>query len=282
MKKIIPILIAISIVLYPDSCSISQEKEALKIFKESRFEKNLDKKVDLLFKAQKECSLIQIEIEIEKILVSEHIDELTNDNFGDIERKLNNLSNKNDRLDNKFHIFKFNSKIEINQLFKELYQKQKERGIIRNLNIKLKNLDGNFSYNKCNDKKSLEDIGGMYKSDLRFNKNQYTIRNTQEANELVRVIEDIISNQPNAIFTVSGFASSEGNQDSNYILSKNRADSFIKLIKSKNNIKKFAKGESILVCKDGLLAEKDMYDEYRCPSGEDKDASRRVVIRRVN
>lgn len=281
MKKVISILIGVSAFIYANSCSDNEIQNANNIFKESRFEQNLDKKVDLLFKAKKVCSLPQIEIEIKKILISENISKLTNETFGDIETDLNNLSNKNDRLNNKLHIYKFNSKKEINKLFIDLYKKQKEKGIIRNLNNKLANFENLHKEMESNTMKSLEDVGGMYKSDLRFQVNSYVIINIQEADKLVRAIENIIFNQSDAIFTVTGYASSDGDADKNYILSQNRADSFIQLVKSKNIIKKFAKGESMLVCNDDLLAEEDAHGEYRCTFGEDRDASRRVVIRRV-
>jgi len=48
----------------------------------------------------------------------------------------------------------------------------------------------------------------------------------------------------------------------------------------KQNIKTYANGESELVCEGEFLPEEDSSGNYACITKEDRDASRRVTIRR--
>ena len=284
MKKIVLITGVLSTLLLADVCSEAEKIQSAKIFADSRDEK-IDRRIDLLEKAKKICSLPRIEIEIEKLLLS---DMISAELLQGIEDRLTIISNRNDKLESKLYALKINNAREIDKLFKKLYMKQYDlkhtKGFMLNPN-EIKNLDKKLAdFNQkldTNDKKSLLKVGGLYKSDLRFNKNKFAIRNKSEANELVAVMKEIVQDNPKAFFTVTGYASSGGTKEHNKILSDNRATSFADFSKLGEHIKIFSKGETSLVCKDGLLPEPDENGEYRCTTSEDKDASRRVQIRRV-
>lgn len=284
MRKFILSGLVLNSFLFADCNQVEQLKSA-KIFADSRDEKNIDKRLDLILKAQEICALPEVEIEIEKLLIEAKID---SNLFDGLEDRLSKLSQDNDRLDSHLYVLKFNNKREIHGLFTRLYTKQKalshKKGFrlsgsaIKNVDTKLARVTRKLD---TGDKKSLTEIGGLYKSDLRFDVNKSVIRNKSEANALKKVIQEIVLENPSAVFTVTGYASSEGKKRDNYILSVNRAKSFADFMGMGKQIKTFAKGESVLVCTNGLLPEADENGEFRCTSAEDRDASRRVQIRRV-
>jgi len=260
--------------------------EAEKIFSDSRDETNIKQKIALIKKAKKICGLPQIEIEMERL----KIDYLINKNhLKGLELRLNKLKSKIDSKDGLPYEFRFNSKRQTMKLFKRLYTKQQEMGTkksftthgatIKNLDDKLKKLGEVFDKN---DVKSLDNIGGMYKSNLKFLKDSSTINDLEEAKELKSKMKEIIALHPEALFSVTGYASSEGSSDYNKKLSQKRAKSFVVFVGSnRKNIKSFYKGENFLVCYDELIPEHDENGENRCINGENKEASRRVTVRRV-
>ena len=259
--------------------------QAEKEFSNSRDETNVKQKVALIIKAKKICpNLAQIEIEMERLKIN-HL--LKKNQLEGLEIRLNKLMADTDSKDGLPYEFRFNTKWQINRMFKTLYTKQKSMvgkksifGVtVNKLDEKLADFDKKL---KGNDLKSLGDIGGMYKADLNFSKNKSTIRNRQEAQELKEKIKEVISSNPNALFSITGYASSEGSSSYNKILSEKRAKSVVSFVGvNHKNIKTFSKGEAFLICNDGLIPEHDENNDYRCINGENKEASRRVTIRRI-
>jgi len=258
--------------------------QAERIFADSRDESSIYKRVALIKEAKKMCELPQIAIEMERLKI-EHL--LKVNQLERVEMMLHKLMSDIDTKDNLSYNFRFNSKRAVMKLFKTFYTKQKNRASkksfggsrIKNLDKKLLKLNQKF---KSNSLKSLEDVGGLYHSNLKFLKSSYKISNLQEAKGLKRKMSEIIHAHPTALFTITGHASSEGSKTFNTKLSKARANSFVSFIgKYSKNIKTFHKGESFLLCYDGLLPEKNEHGESRCINGEDKKASRRVEVRRV-
>ena len=284
MKKIIISGLLLSSFIMAN-CNQAEQSKSAKIFADSRDEKNIDRRLDLILKAQGICALSEVNIEIEKLLLE---DKIASNLFDGVEDRLSKLSQDNDRLDSTLYILKYNNQREIAELFKTFYSKQiglqHKKGfllggdVVKNVDTKLARFTRKLD---SSDKKSLTEIGGLYKSDLRFDVNKSVIRNKSEANELNKVLKEILLESPSAIFTVTGYASSEGKAHDNYILSQNRAKSFADFVSMGNHVKRFAKGEKVLVCTNELLPEADENGEFRCTSEEDRSASRRVQIRRV-
>lgn len=259
--------------------------KAENFFAKSRDESNVNKKVALIKKAQKICKLPQIDIEMERLKIN-HLLKL--EQLEGLEIELNKLKSATDTKDGLPYEFRFNTKRQIQEMFKRLYMKQKNmRGKksfnpnganIKNLDYKLEILGKKLDKS---DMKSLDDIGGLYQSNLKFLKNKSAITNFSEAKELKAKMREIIADNPNALFSVTGYASSEGDYSYNEKLSKKRAETFVNYSGHINSIKAFHKGEAFLICFDELIPEEDENNEYRCINGEDRDASRRVEIRRV-
>ena len=261
--------------------------KAEQIFADSRDESNLNQKIDLIKKAKTICpNLAQISIEMERLEINYLIKK---EQLQGLEIRLSTLNNKTDTTDSLPYEFRFNTKRQIQEMFKSLYTKQKNmRGKksfnssganISKLDEKLASLGKKLN---TSDMKSLEDVGGLYHSNLKFLKNSSTINNLQEAKVLKAKMREIMSNHSDTLFSVTGYASSEGKASYNENLSAKRAKSFVVFVgQNAKHIKSFSKGEGFLVCKDGLIAEMDENYETRCINGEDRDASRRVEIRRV-
>jgi outer membrane protein OmpA-like peptidoglycan-associated protein len=288
MKKTISITLILSTTLILSSldsaeCSQVAIDKSNKIFADSRDEATSEQRIALIKQAKKICDTPQISIEMERLKI-EHL--LSKNILEDLEDRLHTLQSRINNEDNLPYDFRFNTKRQIMGFFKGLYTKQKGMlgkksafgGNIKNLDSKLANLDKRLT----NDLKSLEDVGGLYHSQLKFLKNSSTINDKQEAKGLKAKIVEIVASYPNALFSVTGHASSEGSLAYNSKLSQQRAKSFVAFVgKHKKNIKPFYKGERLLVCNDELLPEKDENGERRCVNGEDKKASRRVEVRRV-
>jgi len=279
MKKILVSGLMLSSLLF-GNCT-----KAEKIFSDSRDETDVKQKIALIIKAKKMCpSLAQIEIEMERL----KINLLLGDNqFKGLEIRLNNLMGDTDSKDGLPYEFRFNTKRQINRMFKTLYSKQKSMAgkksifgvTVNKLDEKLADFDKKL---KVNDLKSLGDVGGMYHSDLKFMKNSYAIDDLAEAKALKAKIKEIIDLHSDAIFSVTGYASSEGSSKYNKKLAEKRAKGFVAFVgKNHKNIKTFSKGEAFLICNDGLIPEHDENNDYRCINGENKEASRRVTVRRV-
>jgi len=250
MKKLlIPVLL--SSLLLAD-CTLEKEKQAIKVWQKSiHHENNLEKKIELLFKADALCPLevVSVDLAILQAEADKHTkNALTQD-------ALEALNTQNSTLTNVPQAHIDNNAQKINKLL-------------------------GISYD--NTLKSLTTIGGSYKADLNFDQGSYEIRDNALLNDILATIDEILSSDKNALFVFEGGASSEGNAEKNDLLAMNRAKALKEKISSqyKSNIKVFSNGERQLVCKGGFLPEENSQGEFKCITTEDKIASRRVSIRR--
>lgn len=270
-------------------CTQSQYKNAIEIWKYSIHAKG-NKKASLLKKANTACPNIPIILLDIKILEAEHSSSSNMDTF----KKLKNLNNAL-YIDNTERQIKhkYNNAIIINTLWLN-YLKEQEAKLSsqKELNTKkiarykkwIKHLKSRPSTDNL--LKSISNIGGLYKANLLFDKNQFKIKNKSLAQDIISTIHTELKGNKNALFGLEGGASSEGNATYNNTLSKNRALSLKSMILKKypqysNNIKVFSTGESRLVCEGGLLPDINPQGEYQCITKEDREKSRRVIIRRV-
>lgn len=265
-------------------CSLKEEQKAKKVFLKSRKEINTLNKLRLIIKAKQICTFEELEIDLELLKIEY---DLKNSNFSNLEERLQEVNIKNDQLLDSFKNYKYNTKLKIDKLFLTLYNnltKTKYKSIIV---TDIKKIDKKLArfkeiYKNRNSMKSLLKIGGVYKSNLYFAQDSFTIKNINEALKLKAFLEDIIKTNPNSKFTITGFASSEGNFNYNLKLSEKRAKSFFDFANlGEKNLKIFAKGEAVLSCSSGLFPEVDNNGEYFCILGEDREKSRKIEIKRV-
>jgi len=133
--------------------------------------------------------------------------------------------------------------------------------------------------------KAVEEVGGVYRADIRFDYNSAVLKKSRIVTNIIDKIMSEIEQHPNAIFGLEGGASSEGSADYNKKLSKRRAEALKSAITNSNpnlssHINTYANGETTLVCEGGFAPEVDSSGNARCITKEDKEASRRVTIRR--
>lgn len=233
-------------------CTLMQEREAKRIWTESiHHENNPNKKLNLLIESSDVCNLEVVSIDLQILMAQ--ADEGTSKALS--KQQLINLNEKNSQL------------VDVSQEH------------IDNNAKKINTLLG-ISYE--NTLKSLESIGGSYQSDLKFDQGSYVLKENHNLNDVLTKIDEILSSNPEALFVFEGGASSEGNAIYNKRLAKNRANELKKRIPAnyKSNIKVFSNGEQQLVCQGGFLPEKNSHGEYSCITKEDREASRRVSIRR--
>jgi outer membrane protein OmpA-like peptidoglycan-associated protein len=133
--------------------------------------------------------------------------------------------------------------------------------------------------------KAVEEVGGIYRADITFDYDSTTLKNSTLVTEIIDKISNEISKSSNATFGLAGGASSDGSASYNKILSQKRADALKEAILKRNpsfdkNINTYDNGETDLVCEGGFAPEVNENNETKCITKEDKEASRRVTIRR--
>lgn len=251
MKKVLlPLLV--SSVLFAD-CTVQEEERANALWKKSiHQENNLNQKLATLTKALSICSLEHIYID-EQIILGQG-GQLT-------QEALKDLNEKNSQQDTISQVHKDNNAKKINALLGMRFD---------------------------NTLRAVEQIGGRYRSDITFKVNDsniYVKNSTETIQKIIDKIDEEVKKDKNAIFGLEGGASSEGTPQANKILSQKRSDALKNALLKKypqyqKNIKTYANGESELVCEGEFLPEEDSSGNYTCITKEDRDASRRVTIRR--
>ena len=249
-RTLLPLLL--SSVLFAD-CTPQQEQRANRLWKQSiHQENNPNKKLSMLTKAYSLCPLEKIDIDKRIILGQGGL--LSQD-------ELKELNDDNSRNSSMSQLHKENNARKINDL----------------LGLRFDNT-----------LRAVEEIGGVYRTDITFEVNRTNIHTKNSASRIQEIIDKIseeVDKDKNAIFALEGGASSEGTPKANKLLSKRRAKALKEAIlkqypQYKSNLKIIAKGESELVCEGEFLPEEDSSGNYTCITKEDKDASRRVTIRR--
>ena len=249
-RTLLPLLF--SSVLYAD-CTPQNEQRAIKLWKESiHQENNITQKFATLNRASSICPLNRIYID-EQIILAQN-GQLSKEQI----KKLNEL---NSRLDTIPQQHKDNNTRKLNELLGIRYD---------------------------NTLRAVEEIGGVYRTDITFEKNRSDIYAKNSSSTIQKIIDKIdqeVTKDKNALFVLEGGASSEGNPEYNKKLSQRRADALKEAIlkqypKYAPNIETRANGESELVCEGDYLPEEDSSGNFTCITKEDREASRRVTIRR--
>ena len=256
MKRLIVVSTLLSSILLAN-CTQEQEQKAIKIWKETIFEKDNQKKIDMLQKANGYCELPQIAVDgniayyytLSKKELKNRTTEL---------EKLEIENSKLSGVDNN-HIKNNQRKIDI------LFGRELTEGL-----------------------RAVTEIGGEYRANILFKKNSDKIEasNRSHIEEIIEQFNEVVKENSNAIFTLEGGASSEGEASYNQRLSQKRADALKKYIvledrDLKKHIEIESKGEQNLVCEGDFLPEVNPNTgEAECITQEDRDASRRVTIRR--
>ena len=249
-RTLLPLLL--SSVLFAD-CTPEQEQRANKLWKKSiHQESNLNKKLSTLTQAYAICPLEKIYIDKQIVLGQGGL--LNQD-------KLKDLNDKNSQ----------------NSTMPQLHKENNAKKINALLGIRFDNT-----------LRAVEEIGGAYRSDITFEVNRTNIHTKNSASRIQEIIDKIseeVDKDTKAIFALEGGASSEGTPKANKLLSERRAKALEEAIlkqypQYKSNLKIIANGESELVCEGEFLPEEDSSGNYTCITKEDRDASRRVTIRR--
>jgi len=248
-------------------CSKKDKAKAIKLWRESRFIKDYDKKIAKLQEAARYCQLSRIVIDGNLAYYMS----LPKDKLEEEKLNLKQLQQKNSNLD-----------VEI----------KGDLSYIDNNTCMIEKLLGS-NQTECQKRmkgtsRALTEINGVYRADIRFEYNSSAIKETQMPliKEITQVIVQEVKKNPNALFNFEGGASSEGRAEYNRGLSLRRAEALRDYIINRysnlsRNIEVIPKGENELICEGGFLPEINPKGEAQCITKEDKEASRRVTIRRV-
>jgi len=254
MKNII-LPLTITTTLFATICNQTQIKEANMYWQQSIFQEgNIKQKLKTLNSAYEKCPLQKIAIDRQIAYISTLSPKERNSK--EVREDLATLERLNEQLKvSSAHILNNQKKIDI------LLNKK----------------------SKGNSLKAVEEAGGVYRADIRFDYNSAKLKKTPLLSKVIEKISSEIDKHPNALFELEGGASSEGSATYNKKLSKKRAESLKRAIGAKyaNHISISANGENDIVCEGGFLAEVDTNGEAKCITKEDKEASRRVTIRRT-
>ncbi len=272
MRRVLIGGLLLSSFLFGD-CSQSEEMEAKRIFNQALFENDFSKKIGLLIGSKNICSFPLAEVELQYLKVDNDLAILErNSNKLNLKKEkleLVKLSNLNDALDSKYYSYKSKMREKIKTLFMRYHS-------IAGEIVEDRTLANNDVY------KNLLKPRGTYTSHITFNYNSSKIRDRREAKKIKNAILAILRKNPNARFSITGHSSSEGSYWYNKRLSQKRAESLERFIGKVGYISVFSKGESELICIDGRLPYRDRDNNYHCKGGEDKRASRRVVLKRID
>ena len=261
MKKVLIGGLVLSGLLFGNSCTLNEEKKAEAIFNKSLYESDFNKKIGLIITAKNICGIELVDVELQYLKIEKAF---RKSDFKNMKIKLQNLSSANDALDSQHYSYKTKMRKKIDALFAKIGMATESEPL------------DNEVY------KSLIRRKGTYQSDITFYYNSFKIKDKNEAKKIKQAIRYILKKNPKARFSITGHSSSGGNHVYNKKLSQKRANSLEKFIGKQRYIKSFSKGESQLVCKDGLYPNRDSKNEYNCSGGENKVLSRRVIIKRID
>jgi len=267
-KLLIPIFLANLLLA---DCTPSQEKLANELWQESQSLFGIDDKYQKLEQASDICPLAKIEIEKTLLLVEsqlkgelsiEKIDHL-NDLLKDIRLRTNEL----------YDAIKSTYSHKISELTTKLV----------NIEVKIqtnaKNLSKLDEYKNNNNPLKALGKGESLLIPIKFANGKDKVRNSKNIKFLVEKIKATLRENPNAQFTITGYASSLGKAKNNQSLSEQRANntkSYIEKYISKGHIYSSGKGESTLICNNGYAVNIGN-GEYQCTHGNENSASSRRI-----
>jgi len=253
MKNII-LPLTITTTLFATTCNQTQIKEANMYWQQSIFQEgNIKQKLKTLNSAYKKCPLLK------KIVVDKEIAYIST--LSPKKRKSKKIIETLAKLERQ--------NVQLNVSPAHVINNQKKIDILLNKA-------------KGNSLKAIEEAEGVYRADIRFDYNSAKLKKTPLLSKVIEKISSEIDKHPTALFELEGGTSSEGSATYNKKLSKKRAESLKRAIGAKyaNHISISDNGENGIVCEGGFLAEVDTNGEAKCITKEDKEASRRVTIRR--
>lgn len=268
-KELLPLLF--SSVLFAN-CTPQEEERASTLWQESRTMQHGISKYQKLKQAESLCNFSEIQIDINLFLIANELSEgeLNIQTIRKLEKKIAQLRSQNNDLYNSIHVQQENA-----QYLRELNNRLVEIQISRNQG-NLENLQA-YQADEGN-KKGLEE-GTAILVPIQFANGKDKVQGNKNIDSLVRKIKYTISHNPNAQFTITGYASSVGNATLNESLSKRRATNTMRYIEDyipKGKIKTFGMGESDLICNRGY-AKNIGANEYQCSGGSENEASSRRV-----
>ncbi|CAA6825641.1 MAG: Unknown protein [uncultured Sulfurovum sp.] len=268
-KALLPLLF--SSVLFAD-CTVQEEERANQLWQESRTMQYGSSKYQKLKQAEGLCNFSKIQIDTNIFLIANELSEgeLNIQTIRKLEKKISQLRSQNNDLYSSLNVQQENA-----QYLRELDNRLVEIQISRNQG-NLENLQA-FQADAGN-KKGLEE-GTAILVPIKFANGKDKVQGNKNIDALVRKIKYTLSHNPNAQFTITGYASSVGNATLNESLSKRRATNTMRYIEDyipKGKIKTFGMGESDLICNSGYA--KNIGDnEYQCSGGSENEASSRRV-----
>lgn len=260
-------------------CTSQQEQQAKTLWQESRTMQYGIEKYHKLQKASSLCSLDEIEIDIQIFLIQSELDgdNLSSKKLDKLDKSLSTLYSMNN--------FSFSStKRENSTKIQEL----KDR--LANIRLKVETNEQKLAQinEYLNPKGRNKGFGKGEKIPIpiQFNNGGSRVRGNKNINYLTNRIKNTLRKNPNAKFTITGYASSKGRASVNKRISKKRAintKAYIERSIPKGHIVKVeGKGESNLICNTGYGTNIGG-NEYRCIGGVENEASsRRVEVLRIN
>jgi len=281
MKRLL-IPIVLSQMLLAD-CTLQEEDKANRLWKESRNMQYGEKKFTKIKEALGICSMKKIEIDAYIYIINKNLNstDLSLEKLNDIEEKITEVRSMNNNLLTNVNVnFKDNNSKILNQLNEKLVD----------LKIKFETNKKKLSVLNSFKDLSVEDIkkeakrGESISIIINFSNNISSVKESQNINNLAKAIYEILKEDSNSEFTITGYASSKGEHTYNQKLSEKRAYNVSRYIQKKyqntnGHIKTYGKGESVLICNNGYSEDSDGDGEYVCIGGtENESSSRRVEI----
>jgi outer membrane protein OmpA-like peptidoglycan-associated protein len=278
MKRlIIPILL--TNLLLAD-CTPKQEQQAKKLWQESRAMQG-EAKFAKLKRAMGICGMDRIDVDAYIYIIDKKL------KGSDLSiEMLESLSNKIDE------IRSINNNIQTHgETFKHTNSQTIERLSHRLAEIKIKVETNQKRLARLNEfqNPTVEQIKSPKRGEsipilIRFAHNEATVQNSPNINTLAQAINEMLLENPNAKFIITGYASARGDAHYNQMLSERRANSVKRYIEqkyphAKGHIDPFGKGESDLICNGGFGEDTTGSGEYQCVGGsENESSSRRVEV----
>ena len=280
MKKLlIPVLL--SSLLLAD-CTLEKEQKANKLWLESRGMQGVEK-YSKIINALEHCSMKKIEVDAYLYIIKKNLndDNLSLEKLNKIEEKIIEIRSMNNNLStsSKVSFQETNS-----QLLNELNQK------LVNIKIKIETNQEKLSALKEFQNPSVEQIKGAKIGEsipilIKFSHNNDKVTYSQSIKNLAQAIDEMLTEDSSAKFTITGYASARGTAEYNRGLSERRAANVLSYIEkkypqTKGHITSYGKGESVLICNEGFSEDTRGDGEYSCVGNgeENESSSRRVEV----
>ena len=280
MKKLlIPMLL--SSLLLAD-CTFNAEQKANALWQESRSIHGVDKFTKIK-EALGHCSMKKIEVDAYLYIINKNLNgnDLSLEKLNGIEEKIVEVRSMNNNLSTSSKVsFQANNTQVLDQLNQKLV----------NIKIKIETNQERLSALKEFQNPSVEQIKGAKRGEsipilITFSHNQDKVTQSQNIKNLAQAIDEMLREDANAKFTITGYASARGTAKHNKGLSERRAANVQRYIErqyphTKGYISPHGKGETVLICNEGFSEDTNGNGEYSCIGNgqENESSSRRVEV----